>query len=79
MFPVDNLYVTENELMEKNISYSKLPEAERNGLRVKMRMGAEAEFDISATKQRIAELIENEYTLLSINGKAAIAANESAD
>lgn len=68
MLPPDNLYITENELMKKIISYSKLSEAERRFLRVEMRMRAKAEFDINRTKQGIAELIEEEYALLSSGG-----------
>jgi glycosyltransferase involved in cell wall biosynthesis len=80
MLPVDNLYVTENELMEKDHLLFKITGGRKKRIKGEnAHERAEAEFDISATKQGIAELIENEYTLLSINGKAAIAANESAD
>lgn len=64
MLPLDNLYTTENELIKKVISYSKLSESERKTLRREMRTRAETEFDINNTKQGIAKLIEEENALL---------------
>lgn len=69
MLPPDHIYLTENELMEKIISYSKLSEGERRAMMVRMRLCAEENFDIKSTKHGIVRLIEEEHARVSPGGR----------
>ncbi len=58
MLPPENLYITENDLQEKIIAYSKLPEAEKEAQRAQLRSIACEKFDIERTKAGIRHVIE---------------------
>ena len=58
MLPPENLYITENDLQEKIIAYSKLPEAKREAQRAQLRRLAIERFDIERTKAEIRHVIE---------------------
>lgn len=58
VLPPENLYVTEDELSEKVIAYSRLAETERHALRMKMRAIACERYDAKRQHQEIAQLLE---------------------
>jgi Glycosyltransferase len=61
MLPPDHIYVTENELMKKIISYAQLPELKKTALRSQMRTCAQEMFDINSTKEKIFQVIKQEH------------------
>jgi len=58
MIPSGNLYVTESELLQKIIAYSRKPEAEKQSCQAQMRSIACEKFDIERTKVQIRQIIE---------------------
>ena len=59
ILPSENLYVTEAELQQKIISYSKKPEAEKQSCQAQMRYLACEKFDIERTKIEIRKVINS--------------------
>ena len=58
MLPPENLFITENDLQEKIIVYSKLPETEKENRRAQLRSIAVEKFDIERTKAGIRHVVE---------------------
>jgi glycosyltransferase involved in cell wall biosynthesis len=58
MLPGSNLYITEDELVEKIIEYSLMPPAEKKVAQMGMRAIAVEKFDIENTKREIIQVIE---------------------
>ncbi len=58
MLPPENLYLTQNTLQQKIISYANLPETEKAARRAQLRQLAVKNFDIERTKAEIRHVIE---------------------
>ena len=58
MLPEVNLFFTEDELVEKIITYSNLPQKEKNKAQLLMRTIVENKFDIQSTKWEICEVVD---------------------
>ena len=60
MLPSDNIYLHDNELLEKIAAYAQLNTEQQFDLQVLMRSTAEERFDINSVKENIIGLIEAE-------------------